>query len=56
MNTNICELSDAEVHAIEGGSLAYQVGRVIRFIGISGGGSNVGAAMADWYATSVING
>lgn len=55
MNTTFQELSDSELRETAGGSFAYDLGRVIRFLGISGGGMNVGAAMADWYATSVLN-
>jgi hypothetical protein len=56
MNQN--ELSDGELEAIAGGSaleFAYDLGRVIRFVGLSGGGIFAGTAVADWVATNAIN-
>ncbi|MEJ1973623.1 MAG: hypothetical protein WDM96_14520 [Lacunisphaera sp.] len=56
MNHN--ELSDIELGAVVGGSAAefiYDLGRAIRFVGLSGGGMLTGNAVVDWLGTSAIN-
>ncbi|HVT73905.1 MAG TPA: hypothetical protein VHD61_12270 [Lacunisphaera sp.] len=55
MNTNLAqELTADELPAIEGGNFAYDVGRVVRFIVLAGGGEFAGQAVADWVATDAM--
>lgn len=47
-----------EMHRISGGGFAYDVGRVLRFLGIAGSGSNpcmVAWAVTDWQVNKLIN-
>jgi hypothetical protein len=59
MNTKFVDLNESEASHVQGGifgGFAYDMGRFIRLIGLSGGGlTNPGGAMADWYATGVMN-
>lgn len=60
MNTTyLSELNMEEISQIEGGSFAYDAGRVFRFLGISVSqgpyGFGVQSAIADWIGTSVMN-
>ena len=50
-------LTGERLRDINGGGLAYDIGRVIRFIGLWGGGVNAGAAKAvvDWEINAMIN-
>lgn len=52
---NTLELDPRELAAVSGGDLAYDLGRVIRFVGLSGGGIFAGTAVADWVGTSLAN-
>jgi len=56
---NSTNLSEQELEGILGGgdaaSFVYDLGRVIRFIGISGGGMYAGQAVVDWMGTSLAN-
>ena len=58
-NTENFSTMDAEqLHDVNGGGFAYDVGRVIRFIGLSVGGQNPYAlnyAIADWHLNALIN-
>lgn len=55
MNTNLATaLTADELLGIEGGNFAYDAGRVIRFIVISGGGEIAGQAIADWISTAAM--
>jgi hypothetical protein len=50
------ELSAAEACDIEAGNFAYDVGRVIRFIILTGPtGSGLGGAYGDWVANEAAN-
>lgn len=49
------ELNAAEMETILGGDFAYDAGRLLRFIYLSGGGFYAGVAVADWMGTSAIN-
>ncbi len=49
------ELDAIELEAVSGGDLAYDVGRLVRFVYLSGGGIFAGNALADWAATQAIN-
>lgn len=49
------ELNTADLEAVLGGDLAYDAGRLIRFVVLSGGGFFAGNALADWAATQAIN-
>jgi len=56
MNTSsLVELTGDEMMRIEGGDFAYDMGRAIRFLGLSGGGMFAGTAVADWVGTSAMN-
>lgn len=56
---NSTSLSEQELESILGGgdaaSFVYDLGRVIRFIGLSGGGTYAGYAVVDWMGTSLAN-
>jgi hypothetical protein len=54
-NTELIEMTQAEASHIEGGSFAYDAGRLFRFIGVSMGES-VTVAIGDWIGLSVMNG
>lgn len=55
MNTNVAkELTADELLGVEGGSFAYDVGRVVRFIVLAGGGEFAGQAVADWVGTDAM--
>jgi hypothetical protein len=49
-------LNESQLILTNGGGFAYDVGRVLRFLGISAG-TAVGTAMAcaDWYMNDVVN-
>jgi len=47
-----------QLHEVNGGGFAYDVGRVLRFIALSGGGLNSIAltnAIIDWQITTELN-
>ncbi len=48
-------LVETDLNEIVGGDFAYDVGRVVRFALISGGGFFTGSALADWAGTQAIN-
>jgi len=50
-------MDDGQLVQTSGGGFAYDLGRIIRFIGISGGGSVIGTTMAvtDWIINDAIN-
>lgn len=48
-------LNSIELEAVLGGDFAYDVGRLVRFFYLSGGGWYVGSALGDWAATTVMN-
>ena len=50
-------MTSEQLREVNGGGLAYDIGRVIRFIGLWGGGINAGAtrAVADWQVNAIIN-
>jgi len=50
-------MDEGQLVQTSGGGFAYDLGRIIRFIGISGGGSAIGTTMAvtDWIINSAIN-
>jgi hypothetical protein len=51
-------LSNARLTEINGGSFAYDVGRVLRFLYLAGTGNNPAAtvhAICDWIAVDVLN-
>jgi hypothetical protein len=55
--TGLTPLSDSETMNVSGGSFAYDVGRVLRFIGIASSNQvyGVGLACIDWCITSALN-
>jgi hypothetical protein len=56
ISLNLSDLSHEEcMRAFGGSSFAYDVGRVLRFLGIAAGGVNGPAfAVADWISTSFL--
>lgn len=54
---NFSLMTTEQLMDMNGGGIAYDIGRVIRFIGIWGGGTNAGAirAITDWQVNAVIN-
>ena len=58
-NTEFFSTMGAEqLHEVNGGGFAYDVGRVLRFIALSGGGLNPIAltnAITDWHINAIIN-
>jgi len=51
-----CAINAEHLREINGGGFAFDLGRIIRFIGISGaGGTNVTKAIIDWIVTDAIN-
>lgn len=54
---NFSQLTTEQAMDINGGGIAYDIGRIIRFIGLWGGGINAGAAraVADWQINALIN-
>ena len=50
-------LSGEQLRQVNGGGLAYDIGRIIRFIGLSGGGNPIGVTNAtiDWEINAMIN-
>jgi len=53
---NFCLMSTDQLRDINGGGFAYDVGRIIRFLGISAG-QPIGTlnALADWEINKIIN-
>ena len=53
----ISEMTVEQLMEMNGGSFAYDVGRILRFIGLSGGGHPVGmaCAVAEWQALAMVN-
>jgi hypothetical protein len=49
------ELNATEMETVRGGDFAYDAGRLLRFVYLSGGGFFAGMAAVDWVATSAIN-
>lgn len=49
------ELNTPELEKVNGGDFAYDVGRVVRFIYLSGGGIYAGYALGDWAGTTAMN-
>jgi hypothetical protein len=49
------EMNATEMETVLGGDFAYDVGRLARFVYLSGGGFFAGVAVADWMGTSAIN-
>jgi len=49
------ELDTTELEAVLGGDLAYDVGRLVRFAFLSGGGMFAGQALTDWAGTTAMN-
>lgn len=56
MNTYFTEMEAGELAGIDGGSFAYDAGRVVRFLLVGAGsfGTNPSAAVVDWYGISLI--
>lgn len=55
-NRDLFSTMDAErMKQVNGGGFAYDVGRVIRFIGLSGTGYNTWYAIIDWEINKAIN-
>jgi hypothetical protein len=54
---NFKEMTPEQLLDTNGGGFAYDVGRVLRFIGLSGGGSPIGIANAliDWEVNAMLN-
>lgn len=54
----IVPMERSEMIAINGGGFAYDVGRILRFLYISGGGSSAyhtALAITDWQVNEAIN-
>ena len=53
----ISEMSVEQLREINGGGFAYDVGRILRFIGLSGGGhpGALAYAVTDWQVNAMIN-
>jgi hypothetical protein len=51
------EMNTVQLREINGGGFAFDVGRVLRFFALSGGGSPQGLAYAltDWQVNAMIN-
>lgn len=55
-NETFSTLDADQLMEINGGGFAYDLGRILRFIGLSGGsGSMIYQALVDWYVTDAIN-
>ncbi|MEN8202274.1 MAG: hypothetical protein ABFS28_06740 [Bacteroidota bacterium] len=54
---NFSPLTSDQLMEVNGGGFAYDLGRIIRFIGLSGGGSPIGVtnAILDWQINALIN-
>ena len=54
---NLKEMTRDQLLDMNGGGFAYDVGRILRFIGLSGGGSPIGIANAltDWEVNAMLN-
>jgi len=54
---NFSLLTAEQLIEVNGGGFAYDVGRILRFIGLSGGGSGFGVttAILDWQINAAIN-
>ena len=55
--TNLKEMTRDQLMDMNGGGFAFDVGRILRFIGLSGGGSPIGIAYAltDWEVNAMID-
>jgi hypothetical protein len=51
----ITELSTDQAREINGGGFAYDLGRAIRFLGLSGAGITVHNALVDWWINDAAN-
>ena len=53
----ISEMSVEQLRELNGGGFAYDVGRILRFIGLSGGGhpGALAYAVTDWQVNAMIN-
>jgi hypothetical protein len=50
------ELSALELDSVSGGNFAYDVGRALRFLWISGAnGAGTGEAIVDWYVNDLVH-
>ena len=51
------EMSVEQLRELNGGGFAYDVGRILRFIGLSGGGhpGALAYAVTDWQVNAMIN-
>ena len=55
-NTTLFSTMDAEqLREVNGGGFAFDLGRVIRFIGLTGGGHNATYAIIDWIINDAAN-
>jgi hypothetical protein len=55
-NTALFSTMDAEqLRVVNGGGFAFDLGRVIRFIGLTGGGVNTTYAIIDWIINDAAN-
>ena len=55
-NATLFSTMDAEqLREVNGGGFAFDLGRVIRFIGFAGGGSNTTYAILDWIVNDAVN-
>ena len=55
-NTTLFSTMDAEqLREVNGGGFAFDLGRVIRFIGLTGGGANTTYAIIDWIINDAAN-
>jgi len=54
---NFSHMNSVQLMEINGGGLAYDLGRIIRFLGLSAGGHPIGTsiAVADWQINAMIN-
>ncbi len=54
---NISEMTVEQLREMNGGGFAYDVGRILRFIGLSGGGhpGALAYAVVDWEVNAMIN-
>lgn len=51
-------MGTGELRETNGGGFAYDIGRIIRFIGLSGGGSSpygIAWAISDWEINAMLN-
>lgn len=51
------EMSVEQLRELNGGGFAYDVGRILRFIGLSGGGhpGALAYAVTDWQVNAMLN-